>query len=115
MPTIETLGGPSKRRTFSYEGTTGEGVVLLHGVPIRIEPELFDAVRREFTGRTIPLGTSRTTPKPGGLGEWLARYSKTVNGRTLTSGHASFVAAIMVHEGLARAHLKGTAVHLQFD
>lgn len=115
MPTIETLGGLKKRRTFSYDGTTGDGVVLQHGAPIRIAPELFDAVRREFSGRTIPLGASRTNPPPGGLGEWLARYSKTVNRRALTSGHASFVAAIMVHEGLARAHLEGTKVLLQFD
>lgn len=87
----------------------------MHGVSIRIMPELFDAVRREFSGRTIPLATGRTNPTPGGLGEWLARNSKTVNRRTLTSGQASFVAAIMLHEGLARAHLKGTAVHLKFD
>jgi len=90
-------------------------VVLLHGAPVTVDGKLFDAVRRAFSGRTIPLGTGRTNPTPGGLGEWLAHNSRAVNRRALTSGHASFVAAILVHEGFARAHRKGNAVHLEFD
>ena len=115
MTTIETLGGPARRRTFTYRGSVSSGVVLMHGVPTPIDRELFDAVRRAFSGRTIPLGTGRTNPTPGGLGEWLAQSSRTVNRRALTSGHAAFVAAILVHEGLARAHRKGNAVYLHFD
>jgi hypothetical protein len=114
VPTIETLGGPSKRRTFSYEGSASTGVVLLHDTPVQIDVQLFDAVRLAFSGRTIPLGTGRTSPTPGGLGEWLVHNSRAVNRRALTSGHASFVAAILVHEGHARTHRIGNAVHLQF-
>ncbi len=54
-------------------------------------------------------------PKPGGLGEWVAENSTQFNTVKLTPRHASFIAAILRHEGYITSGLDGNAVLLHFE
>jgi hypothetical protein len=49
-----------------------------------------------------------TSPTRGGLGEWIQANS------SLSTRHASHIAAILVYEGFIRSRLKGNAVYLHF-
>lgn len=48
-----------------------------------------------FKGMRVPCGTSRDKPQIGSLGEWL-------QGNVTKTAIASYVAAILVHEGYAK-------------
>jgi hypothetical protein len=111
---IWTLGSENKRTQFDYSGTVSAGVRLLFTGKPYISPEFFTAILRQFSGSTIPGGFSMTEPTPGGLGEWVRANSKRLNGIGLTPRHASFIAAILVHEGLISSNLKGNAIFLHF-
>jgi len=56
-----------------------------------------------------------TDPTPGGLGEWVQEHSRELNDVALTPRHASFIAAILVHENLIRSSLHRNAVYLHFS
>jgi len=114
MPRIWTLGPPKKRTQFTYSGGTKTGATLLFKQPTPISARFFQAILTEFSGKTIPGGFSMTEPTPGGLGEWVQYNSPELNPVCLTPRHASFIAAILVHEGRARSNLKGNAVELRF-
>ena len=114
MQRATTLGGPSKRAAFDYDGDLDRGVVLQHKVPVTIRPEFFVAIRRAFAGKTVVGGFSMTDPAPNGFGAWVQEHSLALNGSTLTPRHASFVAAVLLHEGAARHSLRGNAVYLHF-
>ena len=88
--------------------------MLFSGKPY-ISPEFFKAILMRFNGRTIAGGFSMTDPTPDGLGQWVEENSKRLNGLSLTPRHASFIAAILVHEGLITSSLKGNAVFLHFQ
>lgn len=114
MSKIWTLGHPSKRTQFRYYGSV-ETEVTIHFMMEQVIPSrLFKEILMEFRGRTIPGGFSMTDPTPGGLGEWVANHAEPLIGTRLTPRHASFIAAILVHEGKIRSSLKGNAVMLHF-
>jgi hypothetical protein len=101
-----TLG---KGIEFVYTGSVDTGVVIHYGhADVPVKAELFRAILNEFRGREIPGGFSMTNPTPGGLGEWVSAHSH------LTPRHASHIAAILVHEELARSTKRGRAVFVQF-
>ena len=114
MSKIWTLGSTNKRRQFSYTGDVRTGVTLLFTGNPYISPQFFQAILTRFAGRSVRGGFSMTNPTPGGLGEWVAQNSKPLNGRVLTPRHASFIAAVVVHEGLATSGIKGNAIYLHF-
>lgn len=114
MPRIQTLSHPNRRTWFEYEGSASTGVELLHKVNTRIAPELFAEALRHFAGQSVTGGFSMTDPASDGFGAWVARRSKELVGRSLTPRHASFIAAILVHETHVRATRKGNAVILHF-
>lgn len=114
MPTIWTLGSANRRTQFDYSGNTSSGVTLLFTGNPNISPAFFKAILQQFANRTVPGGFSMTDPTPGGLGEWVEKNSKTLNGIGLTPRHASFIAAILVHEGLIKSSLRGNGVYLHF-
>ena len=99
---------------FSYDGNIGAGVVLNFTGNPRVVPQFFRAILNEFRGRRIPGGFSMTSPTPGGLGEWVQLNSPNLNTIHLSPRHASFIAAILVNEGLITSSLEGNAVYLQF-
>lgn len=88
MTEIWTLGHPSRRTQFRYEGTVSSGVTLLQKGKPSIEVEFFAAALNAFRGRD--------------------------DGRSLTPRHASFIAAILCHEAGVISRLDGSAVWLKF-
>jgi hypothetical protein len=114
MQTIRTLAHPYKRSIFTYSGCVNEGVTLeVSGRP-NISAVFFKVILRVFRGSTIPGGFNESSPTPGGLGEWAEHYSKQMNPVRLSPRHASFIAAILVHEGYITSSLNKNAVILHF-
>ena len=114
MPTIWTLGSANRRTQFTYSGSVSTGVTLLFTGKPYISSEFFKAIMARFKGSTVTGGFSMTNPTPGGLGQWVEKNSKFINGISLSPRHASFIAAILAHEGLISSNLKGNAVYLYF-
>jgi Lipocalin-like domain len=111
---ICTLGGPNKRTRFAYEGNVSVGVTLLFKTNSFISPEFFKSILKHFAGKTVRGGFSMTSPPHDGLGYWVSENSARLNGTRLLPRHASFIAAILVHEGLITGSLTGAAVMLHF-
>ena len=114
MPTILTLGPDRGRTKFEYTGTVADGVVLHFSGNPRVSAEFFQAILGTFEGRTIPGGFSMTDPTPGGLGKWIQSNSRQLNPVRLTPRHASFIAAILVHEGRITSNRVGNGIELTF-
>jgi hypothetical protein len=114
VSTILTLGTLSRRTQFSYTGSARTGVTLNFSGKPYISAEFFRAILSAFRGKDIRGGFSMTKPTSGGLGEWVRDNSARMNAVSLTPRHASFIAAILVHEGLITSELRGNAVHLHF-
>lgn len=90
---IKTWAG---RSTFGYIGSVCQGVVIYFGEvgEVMLKPEVFAQILREFGGRTVKVGTSRTDAPRGSLGAWLQK-------NVTRTAIASYVAPILVAEGLA--------------
>ena len=114
MPTIYTLGGPNRKTKFYYTGDVENGVVLHFTGKPRISPNFFRSILKQFVGLSIPGGFDMTNPTKGGLGQWVANNSSQLNTVKLTPRHASFIAAILEHEGYITSSLDGNAVILHF-
>jgi hypothetical protein len=115
MPTIQTLGLPSKRTEFTYSGSVNDGVMLHYDIGrVGISSEFFEAILNCFRGTSILGGFSMTNPTPGGFGVWVEYHSQQLNQVKLTPRHASFIAAILKHEGYITSSLKENAVMLHF-
>ena len=84
------------RSSFSYTGSVQIGTAITYGSAfhIYVSAEDYQQLLNHFGGRRVRCGTSRTNPPPGSLGDWLIRnITKTAI--------ASYVGAILVHEGYA--------------
>jgi hypothetical protein len=115
MPTIQTLGHPSKRTEFTYSGSVKEGVTLhFDSGRVGISSVFFEAILKCFKGVSIVGGFSMSSPTPGGFGVWIEYHSQQINHIKLTPRHASFIAAILEHEGYITSSLNGNAVMLHF-
>lgn len=95
MATLPTWAGRSK---FRYEGSVKEGVRIKYGKGFsftqHITAQEFRDLLTNFRGRKINIGTSRTAPPPGSVGQWLkANVTKTAI--------ASYVGPILVKENYA--------------
>ena len=85
------------RSSFSYTGSVAEGTKIRFGRTgqvICVSKDQYDALRKAFLNQTVPIGTSRTSPPSGSLGEWLQ------NNVTQTA-IASYVGPILISEGFA--------------
>ena len=110
MPTIHTLGPPGRRTEVTYSGDTATGVTLhFDSANLSISSNLIQTILETFNGQIIPGGFCMTAPSHGGLGEWVQENSN------LSPRHASFIAAILVHEGLIRSSLQGNSIYLHFS
>ena len=114
MKTLVTLGHPSKRTEFKYCGSIKSGVTLDQTGQPRIDKALFDEALVHFAGQTIKGGFSMTDPPKGGFGEWVQLKSKSLNSRSLTPKHGSFMAASLCKEAGVVNALDGLAVWLKF-
>jgi hypothetical protein len=92
MPHLATWGHKS---TFSYRGSvlTGTKILYGHGRSISISSNDYAALRRHFSGKKVPVDSSRTIRSPRSIGHWLSRVTGTAI--------ATYVAAILEREGYA--------------
>jgi hypothetical protein len=111
---IRTLGAGGKATEFAYEGNVKVGVTLLFAGKPQVQASFFDAILGHFAGQEVPGGFSMTNPHPHGLGAWVEDNSRQLNGHKLTPRHASFIAAVLQHEGYISSHLDGSSVALVF-
>ena len=107
MPkTLRTWAG---RSSFVYDGSVANGTEIRYGRNyrwrLRISHEQYKALLRRFKNHTVDIGTSRTNPPNGSLGEWLQ------NNVTKTAT-ASYVGSILVHEGYAKRMPKLSKIHI---
>jgi len=115
MPRIRTCGGPQRATEFSYEGSIQRGFVIFFDTAnISLASEFLQAIITKFRGRSIRGGFKMDDPPPDGFGKWVQDTSKQLNGQSLTPRHASFIAAILRHEGFLNYRLDGNAVILDF-
>ena len=93
MVELKTWG---ERSIFKYEGTIELGTQIYFGNRqiIRISSEQYKELLEMFRGRTVNIGTSRTNPPNGSVGEWLINNISRV-------AISSYVGAILIHEGYA--------------
>jgi len=94
MNRIFTWGG---RSTFSYTGSVDEGTRIVFGANhvARVSAAEYADLLQHFAGRTVNVGTSRTDPPAGSVGEWL-------KANVTPTAIASYIGAILVHEGVAK-------------
>ena len=108
MPTITTCGRTPK--TFSYRGKCDIGVIIeFPSGEFKIGSDIIRRLTNHFQGQSVFGGFSMTNPIPGGVGQYLKSL-----GSSLTPRHASFLCAILQHEGLATCTLRGNAVIVSF-
>lgn len=108
MPKITTCGRAPK--LFSYRGNCDSGVIIeFPSGDFVIGSRIIEELTNYFQGQSVYGGFSMTEPTPGGVGEYLRNL-----GNSLTPRHASFLCAILQHEGLATCTLQGNAVIVSF-
>ena len=111
MPTIETCGPEHVRTTFTYRGSAQHGITVeFETGDFSINAEIIQNVLDHFRGQWVRGGFSMTDPTPDGVGEYLASL-----GNSLTPRHASFLCAVLRHEGLIDCGLDGNAVMVAFN
>jgi hypothetical protein len=93
MKSLSTWWDKSK---FEYSGSILEGTHIYYGEKRDsiVSKEEYEALLKNFKGRTVKCGCSRTSPPPDSVGEWLNERK----GRAL----ASYVCAILIDEGYAK-------------
>ena len=117
MKKIWTLGHPSKRKLFEYEGTVSTGVTLIYQAgKTYIDAALFKAALNAFRGREVKGGFKEDDPPRGGFGEWVQEASKDkmLSRTALTPRHGSFIAAILCKEAGVQSRLEGMGIWLKF-
>ena len=84
---------------FEYEGSVETGTNIYYGADFAfksiVSKEQYQLLIDEFKGKTVFMGTSRSSPQSGSVGEWL-----TANLKGPSIG--SYVGAILVNEGYAK-------------
>lgn len=90
---LETWGGHT---SFSYSGSVKAGTKIIYGKKknSNVTAEEYRALLRQFRGSTVNMGTTRTFPPKGSVGDWLMA-------NVTRSGIASYVGPILVAEGYA--------------
>lgn len=110
MQEIQTLGRGERRTTFKYAGDVANGVaVYFDSSVIEIKAETFKQLLSHFKGQTVIGGFSRTAPPKDSVGHYLTNMEKQLRSR-----YASFVCAILHHEGYIASSYKGRSVVLTF-
>ncbi|QXZ12099.1 hypothetical protein KVQ82_18665 [Pseudomonas sp. AO-1] len=110
MPTIMTCGHASRRTEFSYRGNARTGITLeFESGEVTISSAVINAITLNFHGQRVRGGFDMTNAPPHSVGSFLES-----NWPALTPRHASFLCAVLDHEGVARCHLVGNAVWVDF-
>ncbi len=92
---LPTWGGRSK---FKYSGSVSTETVIRYGKDFkweaRMSEEQWKRPLSQFRGRTVSIGTSRTSPPADSVGEWLQEH-------VTKTAIASYVGPVLIHEGYA--------------
>jgi hypothetical protein len=94
---MQQLKTKTGRAVFCYERRADGSLHIEYGrgsYTASVTAEQLHRLLKAFHGRSAPLGTSRDTARPESVGAWLQR-------NVTTTAIASYVGAILVHEGLA--------------
>lgn len=93
MIELKTWAG---RSNFNYKGSVGQGTEIHfgNGHIINISAGQYKHLLKVFAGKVTNIGTSRTSPPDGSVGEWLVNNVSRV-------ATASYVGAILIYEGYA--------------
>jgi hypothetical protein len=85
------------RSEFSYEGSVNEGTTIYFGKSnkIYISKQEYKNLLRHYKYKKVNVGTSRTHPPVGSVGEWLSHNIARV-------ALASYVGPILIREGYAQ-------------
>ena len=102
MKELRTWGG---RRGFKYSGSVASGTDIRYGRGWRqlVSREQYTALLGHFRGRTVSIGTSRDNRPKGSVGEWFKEH-------VTQTAIASYVGAILIHEGYAEKGLKSSDI-----
>ena len=90
---IPTWSGKS---SFSYSGSILQGTEIAYGNNQKayVSAEQYAGLLRKFKGQAVNVGTSRTVPPAGSVGEWLME-------NVTRTAIASYVGPILLEEGYA--------------
>lgn len=82
--------------TFDYEGCVATGTLIRFGQGLErtVSAEQWQALRNQFLGREIEIGTSQDQPPVGSMGEW---FYANIHNQALMS----YVGPILLREGYA--------------
>jgi hypothetical protein len=87
-----------ERSSFDYSGSVETGTEIYFdkgGWKAKVSAGVYRALRHHFMGRTVNIGTSRTDPPKGSMGEWL-------NANVTQAALACYVGLILIIEGYAK-------------
>lgn len=97
MKTIKTWSNGNTY--FQYEGSVETGTEIHYGADFAfksiVSKKQYQLLIDEFKGKTVFMGTSRSSPQSGSVGEWL---TANVKGPSI----GSYVGVILVNEGYAK-------------
>ena len=95
---MRTLPTWAVRSRFGYSGSIMEGTEIKYGKELLytqfVSAPQYSILLNHFRGRTVDIGTSRTIPPPGSVGEWLQSH-------VTKTAIASYVGPILIAEGYA--------------
>ena len=93
MVDLKTWAGKSN---FSYTGSVEQGTTISYGKgsSVKISSDVYSKMLTNFKGLTVNIGTSRTAPPKGSLGDWF----KINEGKAAVT---SYVGPILIREGYA--------------
>jgi hypothetical protein len=94
MPVLSTW---DNRSSFEFTGSVRYGTKITYGETgeVRVSAQDYQRLRAHFQGQTVDIGTSRTKPPAGSLGEWLKN-------NVSASAIASYVGPILIYHGHAQ-------------
>ncbi len=107
MIVLKELPTWAARSKFKYAGSVAEGTRLHYGTgnfTVFISALEWTKLLDHFGGRTVNIGTSRTDPPRGSVGEWLKE-------KVTKTAIASYVGPILIEEGYAE---KGEGPEIRF-
>lgn len=94
-----TLPTWANRSKFQYDGSVRTGTEIRYGRGLKFKDTITAAeyarMSSKFSGQEVSIGTSRTIPPPGSLGEW---FSRECGQPAMTS----YIGPILLNEGLAK-------------
>lgn len=102
MKELSTWAG---RSSFKYEGSVGLGTRIFFGADYSnqmfMSSQDYQKLIAQFSGKSVQIGTSRDNPPEDSLGKWLQENVTKV-------AIASYIGAILIHEGYAEREDKTT-------